>query len=359
MTTLSPNSKHQNLMSSTLLVVLVSGALLFGFVAGATVEQTADLNGLISETLKVNNRTITNSSVLLAAPTLTLDDELNVERAEYDLIDYLEQLGARYQLANKSYPLEPPHQQAVPATVEPEIQESSWQYGIFDRFTRPKTTSTTTPPDIDVKPENFRSFNTDECGLRFYDYYLAQSASSGAVANSPVNELEFGQQSSSQSQSKDANAKPLREKLSPQTPPDQNPKLQPTSSSSSSSSFDDDFFISGSQNDRENNFGLKHDWNKELFGHEESGDRVPSRQPTASQSHALGDELNLSARRNLRQHQIGQTLQTFGLNLSNYKMTARISSNKSAKAIGVGSSTDLPPPAELEARVIGGTDARL
>lgn len=55
-----------------------------------------------------------------------------------------------------------------------EIAESNWQYGIFDRFTRARSTTTTPAPDprftLDPLAKiDMRLYNSDECGLRTYN----------------------------------------------------------------------------------------------------------------------------------------------------------------------------------------------
>lgn len=248
-------------------------------------EKTADLSVLINETLTINNKTTSSSPS--ANPdelrphnnNIALKDDWTFDMVEYDLMEFLQDLSARYRLANKNntneswsssssssssspaneyetngslegksdgtkgpvnstttsatskqkdhklaqlpgtnkqeeqiattlasnvktnqscssspieekvkIPLTNQQQAAILVTSElppislasgddHDIAESTWQYGIFDRFTRPRasqTSTTTSSPPLEplmAGGSNFdvRSFNSDECGLRTYE----------------------------------------------------------------------------------------------------------------------------------------------------------------------------------------------
>lgn len=383
-----------------------------------------------------------------------LEESLNIDRIEYDLLEYLEKLGARYRASNKSYPLEAPSEylysptsssliqtslnttstiqandgpiivnfSSTPSSLEtvssssqasnlsgkdanePETSEGSWQYGIFDRFTRARSTSTTQPPEPSPRPEDYRNFNTEECGLRYFDDYSGEASSllkSTQLASPPAQFVGIGEDdvlgpvqgssgashspSSSSSSSVHAqhdnqdNLKPAREKFS------QINSFGESVQKSQVNDYDSQS-LSHSNWPDPHSLGLKHDWNKELFGHENAANKQQQQQQQ------LNDDLNLSSRRNWRQQQIGQTLQSFGFNLTDLltmrmnsavskrenlsKMSAgfvlseQSASQKSGKSIDAkeqqtkvinkqDAGSNPVEDLKLEARVIGGTDARL
>lgn len=236
--------------------------------------KTADLTLLINETLAINNRTVPDQQ----KSTFNSGDEWSFDMVEYDLMEFLQDLSARYKANNRSSsgsnneagsfengynnyqkdsallearlnmelasaknnnntkvvgdskldlttinnisstnaPLvevaerfESNKTTTTTTSVKPttdstsgslavselptslasgdhDIGESSWQYGIFDRFTRPRTTSTTTTtpePKFSFLLEqdgkiDMRQFNTNECGLRTYHDGLFSDKSS-------------------------------------------------------------------------------------------------------------------------------------------------------------------------------------
>ena len=150
-------------------------------------EKKADLSKLISETLSINIDKSPKQSAAKQEPGVR--DDWTFERVEYDLIEFLQQLNARYQHSNgqpaasasvdadaqsligraksnqttttttttRSSAGETPKEEAwssaatstrapsplatqqLPVSLasdDQEISESNWQYGIFDRFTR-------------------------------------------------------------------------------------------------------------------------------------------------------------------------------------------------------------------------------
>lgn len=329
-----------------------------------------------------------------ASPANALDD-WNFEMVEYDLMDYLESLSARYQLNNgsttpatiasddvlkaKSEPsssfssqgdhsTRAPSSSLYPTTSElptsladQQIGESSWQYGIFDRFTRSRTTSTTAEPKYNQDPvrsdSKGRDFNDEECGLRTYDTMGAHGRKSG-----------LDQQVEQDSEA----TKELHQRRQRPTILDDSVDRRPFESvvdfvrNRETQSYDD----------KVANWPNKNEKNAYDSYNKQPSDIAGGYESSAS------DEFNLIARRNWLQQQLGNTLQLFGYNSTVQKMMdpsdARepIARENLVKKFGkVGKSSNINAQEsnhdkqqsysrdnddmKLEARVIGGNDARL
>lgn len=423
-------------------------------------EKTADLTKLINETLAINNKSIPNSG------RSTVKDDWTFDRVEYDLMEFLQDLSARYKLNNASSPASssgeqqesfygdylkeasleakriqsspntkgPLNETLVPeinvnkststsstttttttsttstsisssvlqtaestvsklgdsfespsslppsvepsveassgksrptlspqlstslASGEPEIAESSWQYGIFDRFTRPKSTTTTTKePLLDSHTDlNVRNFNTNECGLRTYDI------GSEALQSQPEFEAEASKELNQRRQ------KPFLNSI--------------TSSSQKKYQFETvaESNINSAANENDNKAYDAYDsYDKQDSSNFEEEVNPPSSDETAD------NEFNLASRRHWLQQQLGNTLQLLGFNTSSQSaaeylnQTSGLSLNmrenmmkksgklgrKASPLNSIHSNDDnlnsRLDDLKLEARVIGGNDARL
>lgn len=391
-------------------------------------EKTADLSLLINETLSINKKSVPNN-----LDKLMTKDDWTFDRVEYDLMEFLQDLSTRYRLANDNKTLTDDSMQGLEGKVvrknaitkvkedEPitdtsprpaddskmttarsvvtstpelppislasgdhDIAESTWQYGIFDRFTRPRSTpktSTTTTPDPIASSGSgsnleVKNFNSDECGLRTYE----------------DNSRNFAQ---NLFENDDQASKELNQRR--QRPP-------PGSS----------FFMS---HKKHQSTGLADDFlNDELdmrrpqlegYGEPQQNANDDSKQSTPTSdtmpsdseaspttiSENLGDnEFNLSLRRQWLQQQLGHTLKMLGFNAStlassefsnqtsgsslNFRENMMKMSNKVGKSMQLGKFHHLidynnqpeineqalkarQDELKLEARVIGGSDARL
>lgn len=416
-------------------------------------EKTADLTVLINETLAINNKSIPEGAQ--GKLNSIIKDDWTFDMVEYDLMEFLQDLSARYKLNNKTqensaptgdqqadiWPLleakkgptstsvgstasqthengtttpatkaptvaekeEPPTttiatklqssskesepnktSSAKPATPPPEltstslasgdheIAESSWQYGIFDRFTRPRSTTRATTPDpqFTLGPDgkfDVKSFNSDECGLRTYDerkqYFIQQPF--GEPDNEATKEL-----------------LQRRHRLPVISGPVSHKKYQ--SSISEQQEQQQGFFDRDDQAESDKRKGDKE---------RDAYDSYNKNAPPSSESHSDSD-FNLSSRRTWLQQQLGNTLQLLGFNATSQSVaeylnqTSGLSLNmrenmmkKSApgklgksvngpddistlgdKKVSEQDQDSLNPRQDeqrLEARVIGGSDARL
>lgn len=442
-------------------------------------EKTADLTKLINETLAINNKSLPNG-----AKSTIFKDDWTFDRVEYDLMEFLQDLSARYKLNNASSPEQenlygeylkeanleakriqstkelssnetsvpeinvnklstatttittttsssvaestttskpspvspenvtskqdsfeptssstttttmpkPPSSSSSQSSVEstniriassslrptlspqlstslasgePEIAESSWQYGIFDRFTRPKSTTTTREPTLDSNANlNVRNFNSDECGLRTYDI-------GSEVLHSQANDFEA-------EASKELNQRRQRPILNTLT--------------SSHKKYQFETVAESIANDDNNNNNAQGDANDRVYDAYESYDKgqdpsssnnsEEAQQPPSSDQNA-DNEFNLASRRHWLQQQLGNTLQLLGFNTSSQSVAEYLNQTsgnslnmrenmmkKSGKlgkasilnALHHSASENLNPRQDelkLEARVIGGNDARL
>lgn len=434
------------------------------------VEKTADLSTLINETLAINNKTLAGSS----QPNSGFKDDWTFDMVEYDLIEFLQDLSARYQSANKSddsdardkspslqsdlseesklqaknekvteavdsnsaesptystattvfsssnslsvvtttrpaafnaevnqsadrrsdsaggdnlssssslpetssgskaqqsnEPNEskskskissdttkPPLMSTSLASVvgDHEISESKWQYGIFDRFTRPKSTSTTTvAPDI-VAPlvldENgqidMRNFNTEECGLRTYDDQSRYYPDSSSYLDDQVDAV------------KDLSQR--RQKLPVNSPLGQSKKTHPFGGSSS---LDDELDrnneklaydsykdsnsgggggSSSGGNSNSNNKPLpsssssNNEQSSASYQSPDSGESPTITSGGGSESFSGADsEFNLANRRQWLQQQLGNTLQLLGFNATSSQSISDYFNETSNNGIG-------------------------
>lgn len=421
-------------------------------------EKTADLTKLINETLAINNKSIPNSG------RSTVNDDWTFDRVEYDLMEFLQDLSARYKLNNASSPSsssgeqesfygdylkevsleakriqsspnmkEPSNGTFVPeinvnkttsnltststttstiltsksssvlattestvskldnsfesptnlpssveptvasssksrpttspqlstslASGEPEIAESSWQYGIFDRFTRPKSTTTTTKePLLDSNTHlNVRNFNSDECGLRTYDI------GSEILQSQPEFEAEA---------SKELNQRRQRPFLNSITSSHKKYQFETVAESNVNSGD------SGKGDGNDNKAYDAYD----SYDKQDSSNFEEVNPPSSDET--ADNEFNLASRRHWLQQQLGNTLQLLGFNASSQSaaeylnQTSGLSLNmrenmmKKSGKIGKASSLNSIQSTDdnlnshlddlrLEARVIGGNDARL
>lgn len=461
-----------------------------------SVEKTADLTRLINETLALNNKSLPNdlSSVQNQAAAPANLEEWTFERVEYDLMEFLQDLGARYQLKkedqfvdqnladkiiearNDQTPTsavsltahatnsklttaavgaaavadktststttsttttttttaddgtstpERPELSSFTASVasmeeistslasgDHDISESKWQYGIFDRFTRARASSSTARPTRDPYEDSLasldvRQFNSDECGLRTYEGRLDDSldGSSHLKADSLDGE------SANSEASKDLNQRRQRPGLSlwahkkyqfqavaadpVQGDDNQFPSVEKVEPQSSSQSVAITNWANKFEKDAYDSFKQQ----QQKIGASGAGDvpslldRVPNLGAQSAES-----EFNLASRRHWLQQQLGNTLQllgfngsaqsvaeflnhTSGLSLNNREnMMKKSTNNKVAKSLEwppkVDGGANLTPAIsgsvasgvglsarqdelKLEARVIGGSDARL
>lgn len=451
-------------------------------------QKTADLTLLINETLKINNKPTGDSPAPSTNERPNFRDDWTFDRVEYDLMDFLQELNARYRYANKTQPLDleatliqrqdwptgkedlkqataspalaasalpesnletvtkstieavkkeldavapgnlpsstpPSSPPATPsaaissvlpvslASGDHDISESSWQYGIFDRFTRPRSSTTTTqsPDSFSMSGSSahsdMKSFNNDECGLRSYrvepDYYPVSAADTDEISKElsqrrqrpPLGSFFSSHKKFHQTVATSLDSSPessasddlLRDRPLDSLPPfDQNGEPTgggPPSSAAASEQTDQQRAQVQADADR----------------HAPSEDDRPSSGPDS--------EFNLSLRRQWLQQQLDSTLKILGFNSSQnalgeyfnrtgplrenmMKISAAAASrfSKLGKSItgssggaggGSGGSGDpqdgskatfeLPPEElgarqdelKLEARVIGGNDARL
>lgn len=243
------------------------------------------------------------------------------------------------------------------ASGEPEIAESSWQYGIFDRFTRPKSTSTTTrEPQLEPNAKlDVRNFNSDECGLRTYDVNTEVLLSAQADMEA----------------SKELNQRRQKPFLNPLLASSHKKYQFETVAESLAS-------LGGADQMAPDQGGAN-----EAYDSYDKQDSNYEEQPPSSDQNA-DNEFNLASRRQWLQQQLGNTLQLLGFNASSQSpaeflnQTSGVSLNnrenmmKKSGKFGKSASklfNALLPKAEntapsqddlkLEARVIGGNDARL
>lgn len=438
--------------------LLQSTILLSNAVSLKSEEKTADLTLLINETLAINNKSIPENAQ--GKLTSIIKDEWTFDMVEYDLMEFLQDLSARYKLNNytqensvpknhqqndwpsleakhgatvtkinstslidvkenstsnvsnlkvsepakdsvteslsspivstssKAVELNKTNQQQQPATPSPElastslasgdheIAESSWQYGIFDRFTRPKSSTrpTTPEPEFTLGPDgkfDLRNFNSDECGLRIYDerkqYFIQESFTEPdseatkeliqrrhrlPIPSSPVNHKKYQSSSSDQQQQQVGNFFERGDQV-------EEGKKKDTADA---------------EKDAYDSYNKHHDY-----------DNAPPSSDSVSDT-----DFNLASRRSWLQQQLGNTLQLLGFNGSSQSvaeylnqtsglslnmrenMMKKSSLGKLGKSAGEASSDgseskqqeqDLlnsrQDDMKLEARVIGGTDARL
>lgn len=342
---------------ATPLVLCCLCALIVRFAAGAQLvaeqERRADLAPLINETLVINNKSSTAAG---------LHEEWTFDMVEYDLMDFLQDLNSRYanskaanqslldaKSANQSAPSPAPEMST--SLADHEIAESSWQYGIFDRFTRPRSSTTTSSPSshesspdplVEAAEGTRRNYNHDECGLRVYTHL------------EPEQQQRFAD--SGEEASKELTLRRQRPLLSPA----ERIKVHTEAE-------------------------LASGWNQDE-------QREPDEQRRRQQEDQLDQtEFNLASRRHWLQQQLGNTLQLLGQNASSSISSSQLAalelpaekqqdwtgnkrenmmkmSSKLAKALVPPASAPERPDAslgarqdelKLEARVIGGTDARL
>lgn len=344
-----------------------------------------------------------NQEAISAVDIGSKQDDWNFEMVEYDLMDYLENLGARYQASNLDASmqnesskldsellrakLEPALEKAnvtkasfsematsVASPGDQQISESSWQYGIFDRFTRPKTTSTTPDPRYTLEPGreiNTKDFYNIECGLRTYDQ--------SNVFQSPEEQPQVVDlESDAIKELNQRRQKPLNLDEEPVTRIHKfesvseylkNRERKPVSNSNPPSK------ISDWPNKDEKS--VYDSYTKQI-------DQLsPSQQDASFESPAnspnSGDEFNLMAKRHWLQQQIDTTLKMFGFNGTAHSVFGSLDASsgprenlmkkfgkldKSYKYTGSESDfekelTNREGDMRLEARVIGGNDARL
>lgn len=103
-----------------------------------------------------DSRELDSKSPLLPVASLSEVTKVNTSEEPTTRSDTLANTGATQQAFNSL------------GHEDSEIAESKWQYGIFDRFTRLRSTTTTMSPDISLTVDDIRNYNTDECGLRTY-----------------------------------------------------------------------------------------------------------------------------------------------------------------------------------------------
>lgn len=382
-----------------------------------------DLRPLINETLAINNKT--------GAANASNQEEWTFDMVEYDLMDFLNDLNTRYGANKNESKLEAKLELAKTnssdseasttsaaelgagssADADHEIAESSWQYGIFDRFTRPKpsatsTTSTTTelPYDPLVEASNAlsRNYNSDECGLRVYH---EPPADKGAVYQYPQLESDIGASEVAQSEaSKELSLRRQRPALSPA----ERRKYQAGNSADELGPNWDREDEEQRERDRKRlssaGTGATSAPDQPFTGPLVTGnDQQHGSSPASNSDGSTWDsEFNLASRRHWLQQQLGSTLQLLGINASSSISSAQLAALEAAnlgqasspkrenmmKMSGTSAKTarSLPGLAEalasfnlsdrkrkaspeelrarqdelkLEARVIGGSDARL
>lgn len=409
-------------------------------------NNTADLTLLINETLLLNNK-----SIQPATDVSSLKDDWTFDLVEYDLIEFLQDLGARYQLANKNATQQQPFNlssapsadndqlvnrsvndsstlsaaandsdivpqkahmitdtifhatkqqesagsgvesnvskqvnspsgyndaasgaSSIADNVDHAIAESSWQYGIFDRFTRSRS-STTTPVPSDLIPSNFRpdvsmnvrDYNHHECGLRTYDIDDDMTRSSSSKVAYPQQADESVEQSA------------IKElKIRRQRPPPfsslltAHKKNQATQLGSSSSSSDlmgdsypnggynDDSSSNNADNSNDNEFNLssRRQWLQQQLGNTLHGLGFNSSQPPSSSVHE-GDlgPLNDYYSNNTNYWPSREE----GIAKASGKTPKSVSDRRSDYSLTVEELAARQDELKLEARVIGGSDARL
>lgn len=417
---------------------------------------TADLTRLINETLVINNKT-------LDQPISLPKDDWTFDMVEYDLMEFLQDLGARYQSsagagANKSagqadesqlmnrsdnatdkstsseptLPMkahmitdtivsgsqappagnpasasgssEPPTQVSTADNLDHAIAESSWQYGIFDRFTRARTT-TTTPVPSDLIPSNFRphvsmdvkDYNHNECGLRTYE--LDDETRSAYPQQADDGSQQAAEQAIKELKQRRQRPPPFSTLLGHHRKQHHPSQLGLASSSpSSSASASASSSSSDLMSDSHSSSG-----NADAGGYSSNG-AYGDDQPAPPSVESIGDnEFNLSSRRQWLQQQLGNTLQVLGYNSTSALQqldniadlnelynnstamsavandeTAYLSSQQSMKTAAAAATAKAAKAThlkgtpiyadelaarqdelKLEARVIGGSDARL
>lgn len=442
-----------NLMASTKLILIIEIILAVSLSPSSIEvancfnlpEKTADLTLLINETLAINNKSIPENG--RGKLNSIIKDDWTFDMVEYDLMEFLQDLSARYKLNNSNsnhqessspkssqdeWPMlegkiglanttgapkstesfssinlnvstskpavesttvtvttnkELPGTGALATTKPPpptspdslatslasadhEVPaESSWQYGIFDRFTRPKSSTRPTTPEPQYKSGqdgtklDVRSFNSEECGLRTYDerkqYFIQQPF--------PDQESEA---------TKDLIQR--RQRLPVVSSPANQERFKQVAGGTL---FDNQ----GDQVEGQRRKTGSGDLEKDAY---ESYDNAQS---TSSQSSQSDADFNLSSRRTWLQQQLGSTLQLLGFNATNpaiadypnlanslsvnmrENMMKKSSSGKLGKSMSTNSSDGeivseqeeqqrlnlRQDDIKLEARVIGGTDARL
>lgn len=352
---------------------------LVGSLAAAQDQQRANLAPLINETLAINNKSAPRQPALAGH-----QDEWTFDMVEYDLMDFLQDLSVRYANSSEPQALAGRNQTATKAPELPstslaeanavgehEVAESSWQYGIFDRFTRPKSSSTTTPtpddPLVEAANSLNRNYNGAECGLRTYSEQAEQSEQQQQY---------FPQEEAS----KELSIRRQRPLLSPVERKKTHAEVPADSASGWDAQINAavDAAIAAATND-------KLDDNDDIH--------APT---TTSRPQDENLEFNLASRRHWLQQQLGNTLHLLGLNSTggsissasqlnalepanqkradNWSLNKRENmmkmSGKLGKALPAQSAPEQQPTAadslaarqdelKLEARVIGGTDARL
>lgn len=353
-----------------------------------------------------------SSSFLVApksAPASDADLEWNFTFEEYDLMDYLQNMSARYNNNNDNK-----QQEAAPATTsdikrpvdlahsqpesqleakshdEPlglaapksasaattrlpeiatslaslnadqEIGESSWQYGIFDRFTRARSTSTTTPePKFTLDPHadiDMRSFNSDECGLRTYAeqraepelQYPLEYPAPGSEMSDASKELNHRRQRPG---GLFGNKPPQSdrwyqfESAYPHKPPHavlMDESARPETSATTNDNSNDQYASVKQQHHQQNianwpnkdekenydNFKKNFDAISSSFGSSAPGANSP---PASDNNH--NEEFNLLARRHWLQQQLGNTLQMFAFNSSLSSLAELLANNNSSSLL--------------------------
>jgi len=442
-------------------------------------QKTADLSLLVNETVSINSKPSQSGGGSNSNDKVQIRDDWTFDRVEYDLIEFLQDLNARYQHGNKHNKSQAPaspqegnsegmdllqpgqlraksgesippaikepqqtapdeDQQKAALLVEPngltaasteasnqnlsgvslasgdqDISESNWQYGIFDRFTRARPSqkpaqvhnvgSTTPDPFISAASSQLdvRSFNSDECGLRTY---LPEDTLSMAPGMFPPSDLlalsEYDHNQAGGEASKELNQRRQR--------PSQLPFLAKVHKLQSGSQLAQDKEQSGasiSGSDLVSGVFASSSGPESNDHNHQSAFSPPEVAETQAES-----EFNLNSRRQWLQQQLGNTLQLLGFNLTNQsaseflnqtsglslngrenmmKMSAQYT-EKAAKSLGNSEQAknadfsdkldasqtnqrhdnemlikelDLlrarQDELKLEARVIGGTDARL
>lgn len=415
--------------------------------------KTADLSPLLNETLAINNRTVyngTNAQLSSSghASLTAFRDDWTFDMIEYDLMDFLQDLSARYsQNKTSTTPASVEARadktqtqtqtttttsvkQTMPVTAAPmstslatgdhEIAESSWsQYGIFDRFTRaraPPTSSTTSAPARDPLDSvaasssssssrfDVREFNSDECGLRTYDtraqFYPSPSDVDAAALDASnadaIQELKQRRQKPSQSTLEALAGEVLRGSTEQHRKTSNNNNdalLGGFVSSDAIDAFEDGLQIDNQEAAAQSAPDLASGAPKQHVAPQPHGGGGGQQQSSsgADAGATLGEAFNLSSRRYWLQQQLSNTLQMLGFNASIQSaaeflnQTAGLSTNmrenmmKMSGGYKLAKSSLLSHPStmlserknyaaaassdddntRLEARVIGGSDARL
>lgn len=317
-------------------------------------NETADLTRLINETLALNNKTLARPDQAAAA---AFKDDWTFERAEYDLMEFLQDLGARYQLKQDSPSAgsldEPGNFEARRDTTEAprakttsssdelttltasiaastteistslasedhDIAESKWQYGIFDRFTRTRSasTSTTTTKDLFADTQerfDVRQFNSDECGLRTYDdrdrVYLSKADELESFAGEASKDLSQRRQRPAAALSVLAQKRHQFQTVVSDLMGDKSEGSSSSSVNNWANKFEKDAYDSYKQQQPHNQVNLP-----------SLADRIPNLSgggggaPGSANSESADTEFNLASRRHWLQQQLGNTLHLLGFN---------------------------------------------